>query len=41
VTSEQEDEYIDKAIVEAPRMAPTKYTVCGATITQPVIRGMS
>jgi hypothetical protein len=30
----------DKAVVEAARMAPTKCTTCGATIAQPVVKGM-
>jgi hypothetical protein len=31
----------DKAAVEAARAAPTKCNVCGATITQPVVKGMT
>lgn len=31
----------DKAAVQAARAAPTKCAVCGATITQPVVKGMT
>jgi hypothetical protein len=31
----------DKTVVEAARAAPTKCSVCGATITQAVVRGMT
>ncbi len=30
----------DKTAVQAARAAPTKCTVCGATITQPIVKGM-
>jgi hypothetical protein len=31
----------DKTVVEAARAAPTQCTVCGATITQAVVKGMA
>ena len=31
----------DKAVVEAARAAPTKCTVCGATMTQAIVKGMT